>query len=328
MSRLFKNPPYAPLVTHQFPSTVWLPGSSDTLTVYPSALQYTGTETVMLYIDPCCRFLEHTTTLNLLDSTVTIEGMTPEGFQRLILYPSQEGWRVIAKKRRCIIRVKDDIRVYEKGVSFLLASSKVLLPRHEKARLILTSKNDSNWERLLREHRFLTLLEQVYLIDGESCDDYLFSNIKDLFLKGFSGVLVPRIENDSELLWGDRFWPKDTLFHSLVSLKKFVRSCFIKEDQQRLILLPRVPLKEILSGQVHNELLFDGALKCSFDWQKQHVRRVLLVPQQDLQCELLVHKASSCRLRVLGHKTTLRISLSLPQSFKKGKSYLLDNFAE
>lgn len=327
MPRLFRHPPYNPLVSHQFPCTVWLPGSSLALTIYPAALEVVGGIEARFLIDPECRFLEHTTRLNLLDYSVTIEGMTPRGFQRLEIKQGLGGWFLETKKidlqgiwegKGCVVVKKNHL---------VIAKTSLFSALNEKPRLVLSSPNNSNWDTLLKEKKWATLLEQLYLVDSIPGAEHTFENISEILSKGFSGMVVPRVGHEISTLFGQSFWRETSFLSNLSAFRSFLRSFFIQEKGNRLLFLPKV-LPGFLAGQLLDETAFKGALGISYDWRKERVRRVLLTPREDIQCALDIPGASSARLRILGNKVVSQETLGQVRTFKKDKRYLLDNFVQ
>lgn len=330
MPRLFRHPPYTPIVTHAFPSLVWLPGSSYALEIFPGCLEVHGVLNGCFFLERPCQFIEHTTRLNLLDQSVTIEGMTPSGFQRLHIHKIQEGWVIEPKKNRLQCTWQQKTLILEKNQQFVfIAEKNCLLVELTKARLVLASPNASNWDTLLCKRMVASIVEQLYLVSSDECTTtrFLESDLQNLLFKGFRGVLVPRVGTDVCARWGRDFWPSDSFKTSLAELKVLLRSFFIREEREQLKLVSALP-SYFPAGQLLDETAFDGAVRLSFDWRKGSVRRVLIMPQKDIQFSLCIPDAHSFRLRVLGNKVVTQEVLGQIRTFKKDKRYLLDNFVQ
>ena len=331
-------------MSHQMPLEAWMPGCDITLRFYPAAMELfcqPSQEPLTLLFDRSYRFLTHTLRLDLRKKNILIEGSTPTSFQRL-------EWR-IQHGQLMLHSHKGEVKGTWQGASFSIRKGEplILMPCHPKEAgkgptLVLHSPTNGDWNRLHTKQRWLTLVEQLYELNSFSSpveshsllnDELSFAltcssmeaKLKELLMDGFQGILVPRVGEKNTERWGRVYWPSTSVMSNLTSLASLLRSLFMCEEERGIALLPKC-LPSMLSGQLINEMAFNEKVKVSFDWRRREVRRVLITPVEDVVFRLHVPQFSSCRLRMINHREVSSLSLEKEHDFKKGQSYLLDNF--
>lgn len=344
MPRLFREPPYHPLMSHQMPCEVWMPGCDITLRFYPASVELfcqPSQEMLTLLFDHSCRFLTHTLSLDLRKKSIMVEGTTPSSFQRL-------EWRM-QNGQLMLHSHKGEVQGTWRGTPFSIRKGEplILMTCHSKEAgkgpaLVLHSPTNGDWNRLHTKQRWLTLVEQLYELNAfpHEIESHSFlgdelsfalpctpmeAKLQELLMNGFQGILVPRVGEKNTERWGRVYWPYMSVMSNLISLASLLRSLFICEEKGSITLLPKC-LPSMLSGQLINETIFNEKVKVSFDWRRREIRRVLLTPVEDVVCRLHIPRCASCRLRRINHREVSSLSLEKEHDFKKGQSYLLDNF--
>ena len=348
MPKQLKKAPYHPLFSHQFQSSL-LPASSFTIAAYPACIDIIDSKTDeitrSLRFLPEFRFLELTTRLDLLKREVVVEGVTPRGFQRLSFIADKAFWflKSMKKELRFFDELGKDISL-KRGESLPLFPATSWIP--SEARLVLTSPKKNRWESLQDHFDWKTLVEQFYLCKGDPLpwtkkDDSLLTLLskeiscgsktqaehvlKELLSRGFSGMCVPKVGEKVAGYFGRPFWPSMDSRDNLTLLQELLRSLFLQEEKDTLILLPSL-LPSLLSGHIVQERCFNQLVTLSFCWGKGKVFQVFLRAGKDCDIKLRVSGCDRVRLRTIHQKNVRQEKLEDVLSLKKDETYLLDKF--
>lgn len=347
MTHVLRPPRFFPLFSHQFPCTVHLPGSELYLTVYPACIEFCGK---VLFLQKDSHFQSHTTFFDCRHRTVTIEGETKAGFQRLFLFHENGFWVLRVEKRPLYYSLDGVSSSLQKGEQLPLFSiDQWKFSTH--GQLVLTSPRKNQWEQLLEKKEWISLIEHLYLYapaaatdvpcelpktDSEECASLFKVVSRDsidkvdvekrlifFLVHGFSGLFVPRVGEDVFKRFGRALWPFSSLQENFFWLHTFLRSLFLREENGEIFLLPCL-LRSLHSGQLINEPCMNGAMTLSFDWRQGKVRRLSLQAERDIEAKLHIPHHSTSRLRRADQKGVRMIKTEETLFFEKGKRYLLD----
>lgn len=149
---------------------------------------------------------------------------------------------------------------------------------------------------------------------------------KKLFLAGFKGLFVPRLQDDDfqGLLPSHSERSVDSPLYLLTEGSKLIRSLFISSSENEVFILPNLP-PEFFAGRMTKIDIRFG--KLDLEWTKKMVRRMIFRGTSD--GEIHFHFPSSLKSFRLKRSREDRGRLCLcgePLEIKAGSLYLLDQF--
>lgn len=163
-------------------------------------------------------------------------------------------------------------------------------------------------ESAIKKNRPETILEPFYT----------------LFLAGFSGLFVPRREDEEHqgLPFPTPGLGKENPLYLLSEGARLIKSLFFAEEKEQISLLPHLP-PEFFSGRCVDFNCFCGTF--SFEWTKKELRQLFLKASKD--AELRVDMSlSSFRLKNAKADKGQRMKRGELLEIKSGSLYLLDQF--
>ncbi len=156
--------------------------------------------------------------------------------------------------------------------------------------------------------------------------DALFPLLRDLFLVGFEGMMVPRAEDtDFQGIIPKEIGPSinDPLY-LLQEGASCLRSLFLHTEGNHVTLLPHLP-SPLVSGRIVRERF--GCGEISLAWQKKMIRQVEIYPSQSGEIHLhFPSSVRSYRIRARGERAAQRMDSMSPLVLSQGIPYLLDQF--
>ncbi len=338
-----KNRPFS----HQLGTWFLLPKTSWSVQVFPTRLNFANLEETQetFRVDFPWRgpLKEFTAQLDLESASLSVFGMTQEGYMRYCLEARGEGlWLDLDKapgKKVALSGSNFKEKRLSNKESMLLVSCFVC-DSLNKERLSLGSHKAQEWSRMKERFDFKELfplwLQLSALVPKtphrpiESLKEHkrveLLKAFTSFFLSTFKGVFVPRLCDEEH-----QGLPQEKTTIPLLSLLtesgRAIRSLFYQETDE-LILLPCLPPEfscgRMVSIQTHASHLLH------FEWTKKALRRVVLTPATDGEVHLRLPKGiTACRLQTKGRvRSKLEVSkegrLTLP--LEQGSTLQLDRF--
>jgi hypothetical protein len=155
-------------------------------------------------------------------------------------------------------------------------------------------------------------------IQKEKKPENVLSHFEKLFLAGFRGMLVPRLFDDQ--YQGIVTEPSDEIspLHLLSEGSKLIRALFLREEKEKLSILPFLP-PQLFAGTLKNAMTSFGTL--SFTWSKKTVRTLTL--HSTFTGSLVLDFPSGLRSYRL---STERHLCDAPLQIEAGQIYHLDRF--
>lgn len=151
--------------------------------------------------------------------------------------------------------------------------------------------------------------------------------LKKAFLVGFSGILVPTLQDDLFLgILAEEKIPEDlSPLHFLKQGASILRSLFFEEKEGEVALLPLLP-REFYAGRfVHLALQNGGFL--DLEWSKEMLRRVVIHPHVSQKIKLsLPKKIRRFRLKRNPKERGKTVHCDELVSLNAGESVYLDRF--
>ena len=167
----------------------------------------------------------------------------------------------------------------------------------------------------------------------KQCKDAIASNkpetievaFKKLFLAGFGGMFVPRIHDDDfQGILSDDSCDISPLY-LLSDGAKIISSCFIRQDGEKVEILPALP-PEFFAGRMININCHPYG-EIDIEWSKKSIRRLILRAATSGYISLSFRSfLRSFRISVFGETEKKRLLCGEPLEIKAGFKYILDRF--
>jgi hypothetical protein len=169
-----------------------------------------------------------------------------------------------------------------------------------------------------------SLLEECHRASSSKPEEILES-FKRLFLAGFRGLLVPRVNDDEHQGILEETKLEETPLHLLKEGAEIIQSLFIQSNEKGVEFLPALP-PEFFAGRFMNVNLPSFGI-FNFEWSKKMIRRVELKATSDGMISFGFHSSiRHFRLRTSLKEKGKVFSSSEPMEIKSGSLYLLDRF--
>lgn len=169
------------------------------------------------------------------------------------------------------------------------------------------------------------LLDACRELIAKGAKEALVPAFQKLFLAGFSGLFVPRLEDDQHQGFNLPPVNRECQLSPLILLTEganLIRSLFVQKEQDALSILPALP-PQFHCGRLVG--LEDTLGSFDLEWSKKQIRRLIFRATADGQVRFLFQPGlKEFRLREGSRKEFLSCGNAF--SIAKGKQYLLDNF--
>ncbi len=329
--------------THHLGNFALLPASSLAIQAYPNLLRVFAVEHELCEIGkidfsfagPIDDFTVQT---DLEKNRIVIWGKARQGFFRYFLSPAGARQMALAWDRQ-------PQAVNWQATSGLLADG--LMQTNSLCRLFLGISKQGNWERikerlLLAEilpywHAFamrvpvaFPVLEQRSL--AAECQNAIQlqerltagTHLKNLFLAGFKGIFVPRLQDEEHQGFLLPVSESMTSMALLNASKDLIESLFFHFNDRELRLLPCLP-PELHCGRMTGVKLENILL--DFEWTKKKMRRMMLLTDKSEALRVLLPKdIHSFRLTTKENEKGALYSNGSEILLEPGVTYLCDRF--
>lgn len=293
--------------THVPGQRIPIPGTYDTVQVFPGRLVFNGEREVLLPMTGAAK--DFLATLDLEKGRVSVECHLESGFFRTHI---DRDWMVHIDKAPW-------------GSEKTPSRCKPIV-RHE--RLSFGNHKKQDWNRIVARQdlaEFLPFWYRLGKMTPSATSRVVFSpdTFWDLFRTRFSDLLVPHLEDFQ--YWGVPLettlgcHPHSLLYEGAQAIEKML----LDPKGQELFVLPHLHYK-LHCGRLINVPMELGSWKgvVSLEWTKKKVRRLHLRCQEDGELYLRVrHGVSSCRFN-----QERRADVSDPLVMKKGEQIMVDRF--
>lgn len=303
--------------SHSPGSACIIPGTECKLEAYPTLLKIGEEEFPIPVTGPIDNF---TLELDLEHNCVFVFGRAKEGFYRLKISASSEGFEIFVDKMpQGLLKIKERI--------FLKKNLPFFLPTHWE-RLSLGSQKAQDWDLVWRRFDLAEILPHLYGL-GQKIPTIAPENrqkIENLSLfcrAAFSKLLVPRLKDEDHLGLHYSIDPHLRPSSLLISAKEFIRALFFQQKDSHLFLLPHLmyPCGKMLEVQAKEIGELD------IEWTKNLLRKVILRAKKGGEIFLHLQKGvSSYRLRSSLREKGKRKKGGESFFVEAGKTYYLDKF--
>jgi len=171
-----------------------------------------------------------------------------------------------------------------------------------------------------------TLLGNVENAIKNEARDQIYDPFLYLYKAAFSGIFAPRVLDED--FQGFPLPPihEKSPFVLLHEGMKLIRSLFVRSEDNKLFLLPKLP-SEFACGRMIDVIAFNGALHLSFEWTKFKLFKVILRGLK--KCEFQLHLQSEIktfRTRSSLAEKGITVDRNAAISIEIGQSLYLDRF--
>ncbi|MEC7839575.1 MAG: hypothetical protein VX777_06015 [Chlamydiota bacterium] len=268
---------------------------------------------------------------------IRVEGAAKNGFFRYIIHSSQEGDGYF---------IESKVPMEWEGNTGTLSSYPSC--KIERLHLGVTKKQD--WDLVLRRGVIAEILPFWFLLgqltpkyeslsEEESLlttcmnrvqskeHDKICSTLNDVFVAGFSGLLVPNLEDSCYRGYAQPPIVADSPLALLSAGSSLIRSLFFLENSsEELSILPSLP-PEFPSGRLIGLQVSDGSV-IDIEWSKKTLRRMVFYARSSEKKSFVFQpKIKSYRLRMSQEKKeSQRFKVGDALEFEAGCKYYFDNF--
>ncbi len=349
--------------SHLAGASCLLPKSTWKLQAFPTLLIFTNLHTqaslhVHLHLDgPVENF---TLEQDLERGEVHLFGQSVKGYFRLRILRTEKGIEILFERTpsegiACSIpELKKQVRMQNKQQLLLSLDKEHPLPEAPQERLSLGMHKAQDWDLVCRRLEMTEVLPVWMRLAGfipeiaddprtdgtlqllQQCEEILASDkkteiipaLKRAFLAGFSGILVPRLEDDQFQGIVPTGLKIPTNLSPLLLLKRgkeLIRSLFFQEKEGKISLLPHLP-PELFAGRFTGIKRENGD-QIDLEWSKKLLRRVIFRSAETQTLNLVLQKSiRRFRLRHDERKRGLTIQHGDQITLQAGEKVYLDRF--
>ncbi|MDR3623588.1 MAG: hypothetical protein P4L16_00405 [Chlamydiales bacterium] len=342
--------PFRPFSHDPGVKTVLL-GSNLIVQIFPSLIIFNSTEIFVPLNGPCKDF----TVLNDLESgKISVSGKTKSGLFRYSLYVQdgsyiafrieRDALKAISEalsKLSFIQKVDDKLFLMPFTSEFIkkTALERLSFGSHKKQDMFLVRRRKDLREILPLLFMMGQWITLEYPVDKQetllgvleesvqkSTRDALEEPFLDFFCASFSGILAPRIVDEEYQGFAVPPIKSGSPLILLKEVMKLIRLLFIKETGFILHIFPKLP-SSLHCGRMINVMVFDGAIRMSFEWTKSKLFKVIIRGVKKIEFTLhLPSEIKTFRLRKTLKEKGVTLNRNTPLTIDEGDMLFLDRF--
>ncbi|MEM1282071.1 MAG: hypothetical protein AAGG81_00815 [Chlamydiota bacterium] len=314
-----------------------LPGTSLVFTLFPTLIRWhdlssakNSGELKLQVTGPVEGF---TSQLDLERGFITVWGHAKEGYYKYRIQPDGQHFSVTTFKN---LTLEGEYK--ESGQS-------IQPPEIERLHLGVSKKQD--WELIQQRCDLKELIPIWYAMSQYApicaCDEiaslYQQCNIliehreiekigdgmRSLFKAGFSGVFVPRLQDDDHNGFTLPPFVSSCPIGLLSASRQMIRKLFVQLEENRVHILPALPVDFHCGKFIQIRLGEYGEL--DIEWTKKTIRRLIFRCKKDTELQFLFQNhLKRFRSRAVGSNKSRKFNCGETLEFLSDKTYLFDNF--
>lgn len=299
-----------------------IPRTRAILTAFPTRLLIDQHEVFLPITGPVKNF---TVCQDLERDCIFVHGSPIEGYFKLRVLADEDGFEVKAEKGPI-----ESIRIRERVV---------LSQGSKQERLSLGSHKTQDWDLIKRRKDLKEILPILYFL-GQNIPEaksasggtaallklpkerkYLEASFLAFVEGGFSDLLVPRLFDNDYQGFSDSKGKGDP-FYLLRMGSELIRSLFFQQNQNKLLLLPNLPIS-FHAGRMMG-IQAPGVGSFDLEWSKKRLKKVILRASETKKVTFELQKEIK-RFRV--NRSTV-LDRTNPIQIMKNKTYFFDRFVK
>lgn len=323
--------------SHRPGTSYVLPGTSLVFTLFPTLIRWhdlssteSGAELRLQVTGPVDGF---TSQINIERRFITVWGHAKEGYYKYRIQPDGQHFSITTFKD---LALEGEYKESDQSIQ-----------PPEIERLYLGVSKKQEWELIQQRCDLKELIPIWYAMSQHApacpCDEksslYQQCNILiehreiekigdafvSLFKAAFSGVFVPRLQDDDHHGFTLPPFFSSSPLGLLSTSRQTIRKLFVQLEENRVDILPTLPVEFHCGKFIQIKLGDYGEL--DIEWTKKTIRRLVFRCRKDAELQFLFQNhLKRFRSRITGSNQYSKVDCGETLEFVSGKTYLFDNF--